>query len=73
MTNKRNKDKKGHKQRALGYDSITLTAIFPASSPNAPIILDGLFGPATLHEKMREAVGAGAQAAQAATETMPNG
>jgi thiol:disulfide interchange protein DsbD len=56
-TRKEKPDHIGNTLRALGYASIPLTAIFPGSNPNSPILLDGLFGPATLHERMREAVG----------------
>ena len=42
--------------RALGFASVPLTAIFPGRDPNAPILLDGVFGPKALHAAMREAV-----------------
>jgi thiol:disulfide interchange protein len=41
---------------SLGYSSIPLSVIFPASNPNAPILLDGVFGPAELQEKMKQSV-----------------
>ena len=45
----------GDTLRALGFTSVPLTAIFPGNDPNAPILLDGLFGPARIQEAMREA------------------
>ena len=48
-------DEIGNMLRALGSASVPLTAIFPGSDPNNPLLLDGVFGPAILHEKMREA------------------
>jgi thiol:disulfide interchange protein len=41
----------------LGFASVPLTAIFPGGNPNAPILLDGVFTPARLHDAMREAAG----------------
>ncbi len=41
--------------RQLGYASIPLTAIFPGSHPNSPILLDGVFSASTLHARMQEA------------------
>jgi thiol:disulfide interchange protein len=43
--------------RSLGYSSIPLTAIFSASHPNSPILLDGVYGPTELHQKMQDSVG----------------
>ncbi|MCC7479597.1 thioredoxin family protein [bacterium] len=43
--------------RALGFSSIPLTAIFPASNPNEPILLDGLFTAETVQARLREAGG----------------
>lgn len=43
--------------RSLGYSSIPLTAIFPASNPSAPILLDGLYSPSRLHEELKKATG----------------
>lgn len=56
-TKKQKPDEIGSTLRKLGYASIPLTAIFPGSNPNSPILLDGLFSATTLHEKMREAAG----------------
>jgi thiol:disulfide interchange protein DsbD len=41
----------------LGFASVPLTAIFPGGNPNAPILLDGVYTPARLHDAMREAAG----------------
>ena len=41
----------------LGFASVPLTAIFPGDNPNAPILLDGVYTPARLHDAMREAAG----------------
>lgn len=47
----------GKMLRSLGYSSIPLTAIFPASNPTAPILLDGLYTPARLHAELKKATG----------------
>jgi len=52
-------DEIGSVLEKLGFASVPLTAIFPGADPNRPILLDGVFGPATLHEKMHEAVDRG--------------
>ena len=52
-------DEIGDTLRALGFASVPLTAIFPGDNPNEPILLDGLFGPAGLHDAMRRAAGGG--------------
>jgi thiol:disulfide interchange protein len=44
--------------RSLGYSSIPLTAIFPASSPSAPILLDGLYSPSRIQQELRNATSA---------------
>jgi thiol:disulfide interchange protein len=41
----------------LGFNSVPLTAIFPGSNPNEPILIDGVYTPARLHDAMREAAG----------------
>jgi thiol:disulfide interchange protein len=46
--------------RQLGYVSIPLTAIFPGSNPNSPLLLEGVFGASLLHQRMREAAEEGA-------------
>ena len=51
-------DEIGDVLRALGFASVPLTAIFPGSNPNQPILLDGVYTPSRLHEEMRKAVGA---------------
>jgi thiol:disulfide interchange protein len=65
-TAKQNPDEIGTMLRSLGYSSIPLTAIFPAGDPESPILLDGLYSAARLHEELRNASGlAGAGEAEA--------
>jgi|GEM_PF-2271812 len=52
-------DEIGDVLRALGFASVPLTAIFPGSNPNKPILIDGVYTPARLHDAMRQAAGAG--------------
>ncbi len=47
----------GDTLRALGFTSVPLTAIFPGSNPNAPLLLDGLFTASRIQDAMREAAG----------------
>jgi thiol:disulfide interchange protein len=49
----------GDTLRALGFTSVPLTAIFPGSDPNKPILLDGLFSPSRLQDALRDAAGGG--------------
>jgi len=41
--------------RQLGFASVPLTAIFPAGDPNRPILLDGVYTAARLHDALRAA------------------
>ncbi len=45
----------GEVLRALGYASVPLTAVFPASDPNKPVLLDGLFSASRIQAEMRKA------------------
>jgi thiol:disulfide interchange protein len=62
----------GDTLRLLGYTSIPLTAIFPASSPKKPILLDGLFSAAQIQAKMREASGTVVAEVEDGAETVNN-
>ncbi|MBN2081160.1 thioredoxin family protein [bacterium] len=55
-TTKEEDDEIGNVLIALGFNSVPLTAIFPGNDPNNPILLDGVYTPARLHDSMREAV-----------------
>ena len=48
-------DEIGATLRSLGFASVPLTAIFPGSNPNSPILLDGIYGPGRLQDEMRRA------------------
>lgn len=41
----------------LGFLSVPLTAIFPRDNPNSPILLDGVYTAARLHDEMQMAAG----------------
>jgi thiol:disulfide interchange protein DsbD len=56
-TTKEKPDAIGEMLRSLGYSSIPLTAIFPAADPDEPILLDGLYTPARLHDELKRATG----------------
>lgn len=63
----------GNALRALGFASVPLTAIFPGNDPSSPILLDGVYSPARLHDAMREAAGAAGRTVGAETQETDQG